>query len=59
MLSAYSNPNLEKHSIQIEVNRRLYMNEETREKNEGFDILRKNITGLLETIKEWLNKSER
>lgn len=59
LVSAYSNPNLEKHSIQIEVNRRLYMNEETREKNEGFDILRKNITGLLETIKEWLNKSER
>ena len=59
LVSAYSDPNLERHSIQIEVNRRLYMNEETRVKNEGFNVLRRNITGLLDTIKEWLKENER
>jgi N-formylglutamate amidohydrolase len=54
LVSAYSSPLMEKHSIQIEVNRRLYMNEETRIKNAGFNELKYNLEGLLEALKAWI-----
>ena len=47
LTSAYSKPILGFNSIQIEVNRALYMNEVTREKHEGFDILRDNLEQLI------------
>ncbi len=50
LVRAYSDPAQNKHSIQIEVNRRLYMNEETREPNANFDKLRQDITRLIEEI---------
>lgn len=46
LISAYSAPARNRHSIQIELNRRLYMDEETREKNAGYDALKANLTKL-------------
>ncbi len=39
-------PSARRHSIQIEINRRLYMNEATREPNEGFAALQDTLTEL-------------
>ncbi|MGV8938618.1 MAG: N-formylglutamate amidohydrolase [Allorhizobium sp.] len=46
LVSAYSNPATGRNSIQIEVNRRLYMDEVTRERTSGHDELRRNLQGL-------------
>ena len=41
MVRAYSDPQVGRHSVQLEVNRRLYMNEKTREPIAKFpEILR-------------------
>jgi N-formylglutamate deformylase len=50
LVRAFSDPKAERHSLQIEVNRRLYMDEETRERSPGFDELRRNLTALLERV---------
>lgn len=50
LVRAYSEPEQHKHSIQIEVNRRLYLNEETREPNSNFAKLQQDITRLIEEI---------
>jgi N-formylglutamate deformylase len=50
LVRAYSDPAMNRHSLQIEVNRRLYMNEDTRELNAHFDKLKENITHLIEEI---------
>lgn len=39
-------PQEHRHSLQIEINRRLYMNETTYEKNEGFDSLKSTLDDL-------------
>ena len=54
LVSAYSDPNIQKHSLQIEINRKLYMNEETRVKHDGFNILKHNLSVLLNSLKTWL-----
>jgi N-formylglutamate deformylase len=54
LVSAYSDPNIQKHSLQIEINRKLYMNEETRVKHDGFNILKQNLSVLLNSLKTWL-----
>ena len=48
LVKSYSNPILGKHSIQIEINRRLYMNEHTRELNDGFNQLVVNLRKVIE-----------
>jgi N-formylglutamate deformylase len=44
-------PALQRHSLQIEVDRALYMDQKTLEKNSGFDRLQADITELIEAIK--------
>jgi len=46
LVSAYSAPARNRHSIQIELNRKLYMDEETREKIAGYDELKANLARL-------------
>ena len=58
LVSAYSNPKLCKNSIQVEVNRRLYMNEITREKNDGFSKVKENLKALLKELKHWIIKKK-
>ena len=48
LVRAFSDPQAQRHSLQIEVNRRLYMDERTRERNAGFEALRANLSRLLE-----------
>jgi len=53
LVRRYGDPARNRHSIQLEINRRLYMDEQTREPNAGFEPLRSNlrrlVTYLLET----------
>lgn len=57
LVRAYSDPAANRHSLQIEVNRKLYMNEDTRERNEGFDTLQKNLTRLVEAIARYARQN--
>ncbi len=50
LVRAYSDPVEHKHSLQIEVNRRLYMDEDSRERSTGFDVLQSNLTQLIRAI---------
>ena len=56
LTDAYSDPKTNKNSVQIEVNRRLYMDEITRIKSDNFDLLKTNIESLLNEIKSQINK---
>lgn len=50
LVRAFSDPKAGRHSLQVEVNRRLYMDERTREKTAGFTELKRNLDALLGTI---------
>ena len=50
LVRAFSDPAANRHSLQVEVNRKLYMDERTREKNAGFEKLRADIGRLLQAI---------
>jgi hypothetical protein len=50
LVRAFSDPKAGRHSLQIEVNRRLYMDERTRERNAGFGELQRNLAALLERV---------
>jgi len=56
LVRAYSDPKAGRHSLQIEINKRLYMNEATLEKNEGFRSLRASLTELLKEISKYIKK---
>jgi len=48
LVRAFSDPSAHRHSLQIEVNRRLYMDERTREKSSGFKALQRDLDRLVE-----------
>ena len=50
LVRAFSDPADRRHSLQVEVNRRLYMDERTREKNAGFGELKGNLDRLLHEV---------
>ena len=50
LLRRHSNPAQQRHSIQLEINRRLYMNEQTLAMTEGFDALRRDLRSLVEML---------
>ncbi len=54
LVRAYSDPKKGRHSLQIEINKRLYMDEDTLEKSAGFAVLQKNLFNLLDAIKSSL-----
>lgn len=54
LVRAYADPGAGRHSLQIEINKRLYMDEATLEKTAGFDVLQKNLFFLLQEIKKFL-----
>ena len=53
LVRAFSDPAANRHSLQIEVNRRLYMDEQTREKNANFAVLRDHLDRLVRVIAEF------
>jgi N-formylglutamate deformylase len=50
LVRAYSNPRAGRHSLQIEINKRLYMDEKTLAKSAGFAQLQKSLGELLRTV---------
>jgi len=54
LVRAYADPKAGRHSLQIEINKRLYMDEATLEKTAGFDVLQKNLSSLLAEIKTFI-----
>jgi N-formylglutamate deformylase len=50
LVRAFSDPSAQRHSLQIEVNRKLYMDERTRKKSPGFEKLRADIGLMLEAV---------
>jgi len=57
LVRAYSNPAARRHSLQIEINKRLYMNEATLAKSAGFAALQGNLTRLLEALAGYIRTS--
>ena len=47
LVRRYSNPVMQRHSIQLEINRKLYMNEETLEMTPGFAPLKVHLQSLI------------
>lgn len=50
LIRRYADPGNGRHSVQIEVNRALYMDQDRIERNGGFDELQTNISNLVEAI---------
>lgn len=53
LVRRYSNPSGRRHSLQIELNRALYMDEKTREPNEGYAKLKGEMTALIGHLVGW------
>ncbi len=53
LVRAFSDPGSNRHSLQIEVNRRLYMDERTRMRNANFPALRQHLDRLVRVIAEY------
>jgi hypothetical protein len=53
LVRAFSDPKAERHSLQVEVNRRLYMEERTRQRSAGFGELQRNLGRLLEQVSRY------
>jgi N-formylglutamate amidohydrolase len=54
LVRAYSSPRTQRHSLQIELNKRLYMDEATLQKHAGFAGLQRNLEALLRALAAWL-----
>ena len=54
LIRAYSDPEAGRHSLQIEINKRLYMDENTLAKSAGFAQLQKNLGELLRVLRKAL-----
>ncbi|MBE0549406.1 MAG: N-formylglutamate amidohydrolase [Rubrivivax sp.] len=50
LVRAYAAPAAGRHSLQLEVNKRLYMDPATLRKHEGFDVLQRHLMGLVDGI---------
>ena len=48
----YGNPNRSVHTLQIEVNRAIYMNEKTITRNKNYSSLKKKLSNLLSALAE-------
>jgi N-formylglutamate deformylase len=53
LVRAFSDPKANRHSLQVEVNRRLYMDERTRVKAAGFAALKANLDKLLKSVADY------
>ena len=53
LVRAYSDPARGRHSLQVEINKRLYMDEATLAKTAGFDALQANLTRLVEAVLDY------
>ena len=54
LVRAYSDPKAGRHSLQIEINKRLYLDEGTLQKTAGFAPLQKNLSALLAELRDFI-----
>jgi N-formylglutamate deformylase len=54
LVRAYSDPARGRHSLQLEINKRLYMDEAARRPHAGFDALRSRLLELIEAIADYI-----
>jgi len=54
LVKAYSEPRRRRHSLQVEVNKRLYMDEATRSRHQGFAALQADLARLAEAIADYI-----
>jgi N-formylglutamate amidohydrolase len=54
LVKAYSEPRRRRHSLQVEVNKRLYMDEATRSRHQGFAMLQADLSRLAEAITDYI-----
>ena len=57
LVRAYSSPTTGRHSLQLEINKRLYMDEATRQKHAGFDSVQRDLGHLIEGIADFARKA--
>ena len=57
LLEDIGQPHLNRHSMQIEINRRIYMNEDTREPHEGFEPLRQHLQKVMMAVADYVRQS--
>jgi N-formylglutamate amidohydrolase/predicted deacylase len=53
LVRAYSAPAAGRHSLQLEINKRLYMDEATLQRNAGFDKLQADLSALVDALLLW------
>lgn len=56
LIARIGQPALQRHSMQIEIRRPIYMDEDTRERNAGFEGVRQDITSLLKTMAAYVER---
>ena len=56
LVKAYSKPTAGRHSLQLEINKRLYMDEAKRERNSGFAPLQRKLQHLIEASIDYIGK---
>jgi N-formylglutamate amidohydrolase len=59
LVRAYSKPARGRHSLQVEINKQLYMNEATRAKHAGFAGLERNLQHLIAAIRDYIGAEAR
>ena len=59
LVRAYSDPAARRMSLQLEVNKRLYMDEATREKTAGFTTLREHLATLVDALLDYTASATR
>jgi len=59
LVRAYSDPGRGRHSLQVEINKRLYMDEAARSRHAGFAPLQRNLQLMLEAIRDYIDKEMR
>lgn len=52
LVRRYGDPEAGRHSVQLEINRKLYMDEQTLQTHEGFDVLRAHLRSLVTQLLE-------
>ena len=59
LVKAYSKPADGRHSLQVEINKRLYMDEAKRERSTGFAPLQRSLQNLIEATVDYIGKEAR
>ena len=59
LVRAYADPAAGRHSLQIELNKRLYMDEATRSRHGGFEALQGNLLVLVDALLEFVRSTSR